>query len=318
MSPTAPVSVAQLLSAGRLQEAEWLMRRGAEAPLCVQQLAQQLGTRLASEPFFVSPGYYAPLPSWAEAERCCGDAYQAGSVVERYQRAARQAIASGNQQKPIDPYTMRQLAALQHAWLEQGQPSTLRVLDFGGAMGAHFHNVERHWPWCRLEWTICETPAVTSAAAAEFECNCPSGSQLRFSDQARAVLQTGCDLVFASCSLQYIEHWPALLAQFTNVPWLLLDRVPLVDHPTDLIAIQVVPTSYTDTRYPGWKFAAGSWLPRLVQAGFEPVLQWLVPEDRWTVLDLETGQYRWSAQHDHGFLLRRQPAESSNWPAVVF
>ncbi|NDC15049.1 MAG: hypothetical protein EBZ76_07700, partial [Synechococcaceae bacterium WB9_2_170] len=109
-----------------------------------------------------------------------------------------------------------------------------------------------------------------------------------------------------SCSLQYIEHWPALLAKFITAPWLLLDRVPLVDHPTDLIAIQVVPASYTDTRYPGWKFAASSWLARLNQAGFDQVMHWLVPEDRWTILDLESGQLRWSAQHDHGFLLRRR------------
>jgi putative methyltransferase (TIGR04325 family) len=307
MSSSSPASVEQLLNGGRLQQAEWLMRRGANAPLSLQQLAQRLGTRLASDSFFVSPGYYAPLSSWADAERCCGDAYQAGSVVERYQHAARQLAAQRNQHQPVDPYTMRQLAALQHAWLAQGRPSSLKVLDFGGAMGTHFHNLELHWPWCRLDWTVCETAAVAAAAAAEFECDCPSGSRLRFSDQADAVLKAGCDLVFASCSLQYLEHWPQMLMLFRSAAWMLLDRVPLIDHPTDLITIQVVPASYTDTRYPGWKFAAGSWMPRLASAGFQPVLHWLVPEDRWTVLDLDSGQLRWSAHHDHGFLLRSSP-----------
>ena len=89
MSPT----VADLLSAGRLQEAEWLMRRGAPSPLDLTELAKQLGTKLAPEPFFLSPGYYAPLPSWEEASRCCGQAYQAASVVERYRYAATQSIA---------------------------------------------------------------------------------------------------------------------------------------------------------------------------------------------------------------------------------
>jgi putative methyltransferase (TIGR04325 family) len=305
MSSPGPASVVQLLTAGRLQEAEWLMRRGAEAPLNVQQLAQQLGTRLAAEPFFVSPGYYAPLTNWAEATHCCGDAYQAATVVERYQQTARQAIAQRNQPRPIDPYAMRQLAALQHAWLAEGRPAILKVLDFGGAMGAHFHNLERHWPWCRLEWTVCETTAVAAAATAQFDCDRPNGSHMRFSDQAESILKAGTDLVFASCSLQYIEDWPAMLRLFQAAPWLLLDRVPLVDHPTDLIAIQVVPASYTDTRYPGWKFSATTWPQHLHQAGFEPVLRWLVPEDRWSILDLATGKLRWHAQHDHGFLLRR-------------
>ena len=300
---TAP-SVEALLAAGRLQEAEWLMRRGAPAPLDLSQLAQRLGTRLPADPFFVSPGYYAPLLNWAEAERCCGQAYQADSVLDRYSTAARQAQSQPNPQLPIGPYAIRQLAALQHAWLALGRPSPLRVLDFGGALGSHFHALEPHWPWGALHWTVCETAAVATAGQAEFELVQPTGNQLRFSSDAVALLANGVDLVLASCSLQYLEHWPQLLDQFRAVPWLLLDRVPLVDHPSDLIAIQVVPASYTDTRYPGWLFAASSWLPRMAQHGFEPALHWLVPEDRWTVLDLSSGQYRWTAQHDHGFLYR--------------
>jgi len=309
----APGSVDSLLAAGRLQEAEWHMRRGAPASLSLDALAQHLETQLLPNSFYVSPGYYAPLPSWARAEVCCGEAYQATSVIERYRR---QPIADPNQ--AIGAYTIRQLAALQHVWLVLGQPANLRILDFGGALGSHFHALEAHFPWCRLQWVVCETTAVATAGTSEFTSDKPNGSSLRFSDKAAHVLANGIDLVFASCSLQYLEHWPQMLQAFRAAPWLLLDRVPLIDHPTDLIAIQVVPASYTDTRYPGWKFAAGSWLPRLAKAGFKPVLQWLVPEDRWTVLDLETGQYRWSAQQDHGFLLQRQPAESLNQPAVVF
>lgn len=316
MISSEPASVVHLLNAGRLQEAEWLMRRGAEAPFSVQELAQRLGTCLPTEQFFVSPGYYAPMPSWTDAESCCGAAYQAGSVVERYQHAARQLMAQRNPRRPIGSYTMRQLAVLQHAWLAQGRPTALRVLDFGGTMGGHFHSLELHWPWCSLHWTVCETAAVAAAGAAEFECDLPSGSQLRFSDDAAALLASGVDLVFASGSLQFIERWPAMVKLFRAAPWLMLDRVPLIDHPSDLIAIQVVPSSYTDTRYPGWKFAAGSWLPRLAEAGFEPVLQWLVPEDHWTVLDLDTGKLRWSAQHDHGFLLRSHRSQAD--VSVVF
>lgn len=291
--------VADLLAAGRLQEAEWLIRRGAFAPLSISELAQLLHTQLSPESFFVAPGYYAPLLNWAYAERCCGDAYQASSVVERY----RQQLQSKPSQL-IGSYTIRQLAALQHAWLELGQPSQLRVLDFGGALGGHFHSLVPYWPWCRLLWTVCETTAVSTAGAAEYECDRPSGTTLRFTDQAAEVVNAGIDLVFASCSLQYLEHWQPMLQLFRAAPWLLLDRVPLIDHASDLIAIQVVPASYTDTRYPGWKWSASTWLPRLKQAGFKPVLQWLVPEDRWTILDLDTGKLRWSAQHDHGFLFR--------------
>ena len=269
------------------------------------QLAHRLGTHLAPDSFFVSPGYYAPLPSWGHAVRSCGKAYGAVSVVERYRKVALQALVPQQAPYSLGPYAVRQLAAMQHAWLALGCPNHLRVLDFGGALGSHFHSLVDHWPWATLKWTVCETTAVASAGKAEFELDHHRGHQLRFSDNAIEVLSTGVDLVLASCSLQYLENWPQMLKRFGAAPWLVLDRVPLIEHPTDLIDIQVVPASYTDTRYPGWKFASSSWLPRLAEAGFELIMQWLVPEDRWTVLDLESGQYRWSAQHDHGFLLRR-------------
>ena len=195
------IVVSDLLASGRLQEAEWHMRRGAKAPLDLIQLAEYLGTQLDPKSFFVSPGYYAPLPSWEEACRCCGQAYEAASVVERYRSAAHQASAQ-NKSLQIGPYAMRQLAAIQHAWLDLGRPNHLRVLDFGGALGGHFHAIAPHWPWAPLHWTVCETPAVASAGKAEFELEMTQGHRLRFSTSAAEVLAKGVDLVLASCSIQ--------------------------------------------------------------------------------------------------------------------
>ena len=161
-------------------------------------LAQRLGTQLSPHSFFVSPGYYAPLPSWAEAEHCCGQAYQAESLVERYRLAARQAQSNSNGLQPIGPYAMRQLAALQHAWIALGRPGPLRVLDFGGALGSHFHALKPHWPWAALHWTVCETAAVAAAGAADFTCERPDGSQLCFTANPAEALAAGIDVVLAS------------------------------------------------------------------------------------------------------------------------
>ena len=304
-------SVAELFAAGRLQEAEWLMRRGASAPLSLGQLAERLGTRLDPEPFFVSPGYYAPLPSWPEAEACCGDAYQAPSVIERYQR---QPTVDPNQ--AIGAYTIRQLAAFQHVWLALGQPASLRILDFGGALGSHFHAIAAHFPWCRLQWVVCETTAVATAGSSGFTFDKPNGSTLRFSDKAAEVFANGIDLVFASSSLQYLEHWPQMLQAFRAAPWLLLDRVPLIDHPTDLFCVQVVPASYFDARLPMVIFSASSWLSFLNFLGFHQLIRWQVPEDGLQILDLATGEYRWELNTNHGILLRN--ASSASLLPTVF
>ena len=167
-------------------------------------------------------------------------------------------------------------------------------------------------------WTVCETTAVARAGKAEFELEDYLGHYLRFSDNPIEVLASGVDVVLASCSLQYLENWPQMLYRFGASPWLFLDRVPLVEHPFDLIDIQVVPASYTDTSYLGWKFSKSSWLHRLAEAGFEFVMQWHVPEDHWAALDLESGQYRWRAQHDYGFLFRQSTAGRSNRSFMMF
>ena len=89
--------------------------------------------------------------------------------MERYRYAANQSIAGQWRKHPIGPYVIRQLAALQHAWLALDRPNPLRVLDFGGALGSHFHALADHWSWVPLHWTVCETDAVASAGRAELK-----------------------------------------------------------------------------------------------------------------------------------------------------
>ena len=117
-----------------------------------------------------------PLPSWADAERCCGEAYQASSVVERYRHVSRQLSACQGPERPIGPYAMRQLAAFQHVWLALDRPNPLRVLDFGGSLGNHFHALATHWPWVPLHWTVCETAVVASAGQADLRQICLLGT----------------------------------------------------------------------------------------------------------------------------------------------
>ena len=140
-------SISSLLSAGRLQEAEWLMRRGHDSPLSIYDLASRLGTRLNPDHFFVSPGYYAPLNSWSEVEQLCGQAYESSSVINRYKLRAHNDREDHLIPRVIDPYSIRQLAALHHVWFSCGQPESLRVLDFGGALGSHFYSLSKYWTW---------------------------------------------------------------------------------------------------------------------------------------------------------------------------
>ena len=280
-------------------------------PYPLANLLSALAPGLPLSHFLFHPVTTLRFRAGAEAEAFCGDAYQAQSVIERYQR---QPAADANQ--AIGAYTIRQLAAFQHVWLALGQPASLRILDFGGALGSHFHAIAAHFPWCRLQWVVCETTAVATAGSSGFTFDKPNGSTLRFSDKAAEVFANCIDLVFASSSLQYLEHWPQMLQAFRAVPWLLLDRVPLIDHPTDLFCVQVVPASYFDARLPMVIFSASSWLSFLNFLGFHQLIRWQVPEDGLQILDLATGEYRWELNTNHGILLRN--ASSASLLPTVF
>ena len=308
-------AVAQLLSTGRLQEAEWLIRQGASSPVSLRRLAHDLDTGLDPESFFVSAGYYAPFQSWSDAASLCGEAYQSDSVLDSYRRIALNNSTQNVAKINCNPYALRQLASLQHAWLALGRPQTLRVFDFGGALGNHFHALVHSFPWATLQWTVCETASVAAVGKSEFEIDMPQGHQLRFVDKPDYILDQDVDLVMASCSLQYVENWLSLLKIFSSSPWVLLDRVPLIDQDTDLFAVQVVPAHFFDARIPLTFCSSSHWLSSLRDLGYRTVFDWRVPEDQWGVLDLSTGKFRWSSTCNFGFLLSSYPLGST---PVVF
>ena len=107
---------------------------------------------------------------------------------------------------------------------------------------------------------MCETTSVSTAGTFGFTSDKHNGTTLRFSDKAVDVLANCIDLVFAKSSLQYLEHWPQMFQAFKAAAWLLFDRVPLIDHPTDSFCVQIVPARYFDYRLPIVMLSASSWL----------------------------------------------------------
>ncbi len=298
-------SIKELLSSGRYQEAEWLIREGQPSPITLDKLASLPQFNSDPKNFFISPGYYAPISSWEIAQQLCGIGYNDISIVDRYKRDIEEINKNRHiKSTHLGAYAIRQFSAMQYVWCQLGQPSKMRVIDFGGGLGHHFFTLSPFWNLCSLDWIICETELVVSAGKEHYEINSLDGSSLRFSNDYLETMSSGVDLVFASCSIQYIKDYFSLLASFSSASWLLIDRVPIIDIESDLIGIQVLPRGYTDARYCGWVFSLREWLPKIKSLGCELVLDWLVPEDRWNILDLRKGSFAWSSPHDRGYLFK--------------
>jgi len=290
-----------LLSNGRLQEAEWMIRSQSNSTYYLQELSKLLRkSGKDANKFFITPGYYGNISSWELAESYCQDGYQANSVAEAYISASQNLIP----ETAIDAYTIRQLCSLQHIWLTLKRPRRLKVVDFGGALGHHFHKIAKHWHWCKLEWIVCETTRISSLGQEKYRTSDSKGS-LSFTDNIEKAIDNETDIFFASSSIQYIKNWKNIFTLTNKVPWILLDRLPLIEGNNDLIVIQVTDSNYTDTRYQGWKFSKNQWLKFMSEQNLSIEMNWTVPEDSYKILDISSGSFKWGADCEFGYLFKR-------------
>jgi putative methyltransferase (TIGR04325 family) len=108
-----------------------------------------------------------------------------------------------------------------------GRTGSVRVLDFGGACGAHYFAARRIAPALRFEWCVVETGAMIEQAHS-----LEDGS-LRFAASVASAqgMLGGVDLVHSASTMQYLPEPEAGLAELIRVgaPAMALTRLSLTD-----------------------------------------------------------------------------------------
>lgn len=239
-------------------------------------------------------GFHGDYASYDEALRHCHTptAYRSERIVDRAVRSA-----SAGKDRPGLQITTREqqlLAASLTPLLTCAEKREMRVLDFGGGLGADFRRLSAMIPagWC-IGWDVLETMPMAEAGRQHV-----SESGLKFFSDWNE-LQGPYDLVLASSSIQYTPdpvHTFERLTAFSG-RFMIVTRCPLVPGSRDRLTVQRVPPSYYDASYPAWFLGTAKWLPLLEQS-FTIRRRWEVPEDR---LFLEGQQVV-----NHGFLLERR------------
>jgi putative methyltransferase (TIGR04325 family) len=170
--------------------------------------------------------------TWAEATAACAEGYQNPhllEVIHEKTRRYRDELESGLLE--LNPVDVRISLGLSLA----ATTPNLRVLDFGGACGAHYFLARKLLSGSHLQWCVVETTRM-AARAADFE----DGS-LSFTDSVpSAVGRLGSvDLVLSSGTLHYLPNPRAVLESLLacKAKTLLLTRLALTDGP-DLITVQ--------------------------------------------------------------------------------
>lgn len=157
---------------------------------------------------------------------------------------------------------------------------SLHVLDFGGSLGSTYY-------WCRpflspdlaLRWTVVEQPAHVAVGKTDFANN-----ELSFALSVPEALQHGQpDVLLISGVLHFLPDPEAFLDEMRSwrMPYLILDREPLWDHPHHRLTIQHVPPEIYEATYPAW-FLSRDRIMRAIQRDYD--LVWRVPDlEAWEI-----------------------------------
>lgn len=162
-------------------------------------------------------------PTHQDAMAACGAGYHADDIAAVIALRTK-AIAQGLPGLYVHPDYWAMLAM---AVGMARQPATpVRVLDFGGGCGLHYHCIKALVPGVALRWSVVETPTMAARAAATFQ-----DDGLTFVTSIEDGVRTlgGCDIVHASGSLPYVadpeETLRHLLAPAS--PFFILARFPV-------------------------------------------------------------------------------------------
>jgi putative methyltransferase (TIGR04325 family) len=211
---------------------------------------------------------------------CSG--YEDEAVVAAYRSKALDAAARRRTAHPLqtqqpDSRVIRLGGAFAAACVRLGKSADFRVLDLGGAYGAQYDAVVAVAGECIARYSIVESPAVVRGLA-DLADDClewvdTDGSSLV--DVIGAV-----DIAISSSTLQYLPHPETVLRELiASAPFVLLDRIPLLDHHESFVMQQHTRYDGAPVTYPAWFFSRVEFHRILEAAGANVVLEWAVPED---------------------------------------
>lgn len=204
--------------------------------------------------------------NWQTAQKQC-DNYDSDRILTTFTDAAI-AVQQGSGMFERDGKIYKHysensqlVAALKHVNKTEGQ---FKVLDFGGAFG----NVYRQNRWflpdsADLIWCVVEKERFVETGKRLFENN-----KLKFETNIpEAVERYHPNIAVVSDVLQRIEHPFDVLSELaqSNIPYLFIDRTPVVSTCENLITRKVMSAVANDAYYPSWVFSEANFKEKLQQ-----------------------------------------------------
>lgn len=206
----------------------------------------------------------APAATWFEAgfsdwqdAKARSTGYDAANILLKALTAARQVRdGQATYERDTVAFEQRQVVHPLLAWLMYAvvHGRTLRVMDFGGALGSLYY--QHRFLLDQLPdfaWAVVEQAHVVERGQAEFQTD-----RLRFYDDIdRCVTDMQPNFALLSGVLQYLENPHAMLERILGLqlPFVLIDRTMAHGAPDQLTVQHVSPSIY-EASYPVWMLDA--------------------------------------------------------------
>ena len=148
------------------------------------------------------------------------------------------------------------------------------VVDFGGFDGSYADLVRDSFPARKFEWTVVELPDVVSVMTSQ------KRSDLSFTADLSLATKSGCDILFASASLNYVATPTETLRSFLEVSRAtILTRLPLWPISDHQVAIQRAKRWPHKISYPTWFFSETQLMDQ-ARTHAQVALDFVCPDDR--------------------------------------
>jgi len=148
----------------------------------------------------------------------------------------------------------------------------IAMLDWGGGLGQYGELARALMPEVTIDYACRDLPAMVAKART-----LSPGSRF-FDDDS--CLSAKYDLVLSSSSLQYDEHWPALLDRLAGATrrFLLVTRLPVVIDAASYVMVQRPHRHGYLTQYAGWVIRRSELLDRASRSGLVLDREFLIQE----------------------------------------
>jgi putative methyltransferase (TIGR04325 family) len=201
-------------------------------------------------------GWSGDYPTW-EAAKAASSGYDSSLIINKVLEATLK-VKEGKYPYERDSvlfdhieYEWPLLAALM--WVAAQNKGELNVLDFGGSLGStYWQNRKFLESLSGLKWNIIEQSQYVEAGKKNLE-----NDVLQFYPDIESCLASNTpNLILISSVLNYLKNPFSMLSSLANlnIGYMILERVPFINHGRNLLTVQRVPPKIYEASYPAWFF----------------------------------------------------------------